>query len=1053
MSEEEIGKSGRYASAMGLRCGGAPIPKAFKLTAEESIYDEMALRKAAEAACRRFEAAKWLRAMDQVAEETLPEEPSEEEFRLALRNGLTLCNILNKVNPGAIPKVVESPPIAIQLTDGAAQSAIQYFENMRNFLVAVGEMKLLTFESSDLEKGGSSFKVVDCILCLKGYHEWKLAGGIGIWRYGGIVKITSLSKRLPSTFLESANYEATLLQNQQFLDFVHLLTEVSLEELQADNALSSLFYQFGLRLVQAFFTEWNENEGLLFNEMLGMLLKKMMKVHNRTLSKSEFIEEMSRLIRGNNSYTFSCSKFLYCDHLNASKETVNHQQNQLERLKLSFYDMKGQVESSKKKWEEDLQKLERHVQDLKQNTSSYYKLLEENRLLYNQVQDLKGNIRVYCRVRPFLQEQHDERSTIDHIGENGDIMIMNPQKQGKDGRKIFSFNKVFGANATQTEVFADTQPLVRSVMDGFNVCIFAYGQTGSGKTYTMSGPDISAEETWGVNYRALNDLFLISKLRTDIIAYDVSVQMIEIYNEQVRDLLVVNGVNRRLEIRNNSQLNGLNIPDASLVPVKCTQDVLELMKIGQGNRAVGATALNERSSRSHSVLTIQVRGKDFVSGSTLRGCLHLVDLAGSERVNKSEATGERLREAQHINRSLSALGDVISALAQKSPHIPYRNSKLTQVLQDALGGQAKTLMFVHINPEENAFGETISTLKFAERVASIELGAARVNKETGQVRELKEEISKLKSALESKESQITQLKDFTHQAALEEQRRTRSPPSTCITLKLQGSQKPGRDSRKGETKSWSSGKQSRPRLSPAVLEEEIDEKSLILDGEGGISSRRPNLPSLPLRISLSADRASIVRSRKFTNINNKPIQKLHFQEKMSVSKSNSSFSSVLTSKSLSRFLGPQENANHKLDFFECEKQQLGPEIGVREDDTRKNKCEIRIKAAVQRHPVKFQADTDNRMKTDERMMSNISEIENEPSLVEVPFHDTMPVKKHKRCTSRASQNTEPRTLVLGMEPLSNGKHDNIPLYTQRTNTLEPEIRRSRSLPRGKITLP
>lgn len=117
-----------------------------------------------------------------------------------------------------------------------------------------------------------------------------------------------------------------------------------------------------------------------------------------------------------------------------------------------------------------------------------------------------------------------------------------------------------------------------------------------------------------------------------------------------------------------------------------------------------------------------------------------MDLAGSERVDKSEAVGDRLKEAQHINRSLSALGDVISALAQKSTHIPYRNSKLTQVLQDSLGGQAKSLMFVHINPDVNSIGETISTLKFAERVATIELGAARSNKETGEIRELKDEV-------------------------------------------------------------------------------------------------------------------------------------------------------------------------------------------------------------------------------------------------------------------------------------------------------------------------
>nr|GFA70865.1 kinesin-like protein KIN-14I [Tanacetum cinerariifolium] len=248
------------------------------------------------------------------------------------------------------------------------------------------------------------------------------------------------------------------------------------------------------------------------------------------------------------------------------------------------------------------------------------------------------------------------------------------------------------------EVFEDTRPLIRSVLDGYNVCIFAYGQTGSGKTHTMTGPKDLTENNQGVNYRALNDLFFLAEQRKGTLQYEVSVQMIEIYNEQVRDLL---------KIRNNSQ-NGFNVPEASLMRVSTTYDVIDLMDLGHKNRVVGATALNDRSSRSH-------------------------------RVDKSEVTGDRLKEAQHINRSLSALGDVISSLAQKNAHVPYRNSKLTQLLQDSLGGQAKTLMFVHISPELDAVGETLSTLKFAERVASVELGAARVNKDSSDVKDLKEQ--------------------------------------------------------------------------------------------------------------------------------------------------------------------------------------------------------------------------------------------------------------------------------------------------------------------------
>lgn len=187
----------------------------------------------------------------------------------------------------------------------------------------------------------------------------------------------------------------------------------------------------------------------------------------------------------------------------------------------------------------------------------------------------------------------------------------------------------------------------------------------------------------------------------------------------------------------------MSLPDATMHFVNSTVDVLQLMEAGEMNRAVGSTSMNSRSSRSHSIFMVHVRGKD-TSGGTIQSCLHLVDLAGSERVYKSEVTGDRLKEAQYINRSLSCLGDVISALAQKNAHIPYRNSKLTLLLQDALGGQAKTLMIAHLSPEEDSFGETVSTLKFVQRVSPVELGAACAHKETREVMHLKEQIETLK---------------------------------------------------------------------------------------------------------------------------------------------------------------------------------------------------------------------------------------------------------------------------------------------------------------------
>ncbi|KAF3335061.1 Kinesin KP1 [Carex littledalei] len=429
---------------------------------------------------------------------------------------------------------------------------------------------------------------------------------------------------------------------------------------------------------------------------------------------------------------------------NIYQRFVDNQLYSAKNLRMSSDSLKQEVFNIQEKWRDEISDFGLRLKGLVDAAENYHRVLAENQRLFNEVQELKGNIRVYCRIRPFLPGQSSKSTTIDYIGENGELLITNPVKQGKDGHRMFKFNKVFAPASSQLEVFADIQPLIRSVLDGFNVCIFAYGQTGSGKTYTMSGPGTSKED-WGVNYRALNDLFNISLGRRNAFLYEVGVQMVEIYNEQVRDLL------------SNDVPNGLVVPEASLHAVNSTTDVLDLMQIGQSNRAVGSTALNERSSRSHSILTVHVKGMDVKNGSTSRGCLHLIDLAGSERVERSEATGDRLKEAQHINKSLSALGDVIFALAQKNAHVPYRNSKLTQVLQSSLGGQAKTLMFVQINPDVESYAETISTLKFAERVSGVELGAARSNKEGKDIKELLEQVSSLKDTIARKDNEIEQL--------------------------------------------------------------------------------------------------------------------------------------------------------------------------------------------------------------------------------------------------------------------------------------------------------
>ncbi|KAG5251867.1 kinesin [Salix suchowensis] len=728
-------------------------------------------RKAEEAASRRYEAAGWLRKIvGVVAAKDLPAEPSEEEFRLGLRSGIILCNALNKVQPGAVPKVVESPCDAALIPDGAALSAFQYFENVRNFLVAVQEMGIPNFEASDLEQGGKSARVVNTVLALKSYSEWKQTGGNGIWKFGGNVKPSMSAKSFVRK--NSEPFMNSLSRNLS-------MNEKSFNTLSSDLENSNKMHGSGSlsMLVRAVLLDKKPEEVPTLVE--SVLSKVVEEFENRMASQYDLVKSAPKektISQGNKFLLKSTCGDKRIEEKNArvmKKEECFHknliddeelknkkekqqiifgqQQRDIQELKNTLRTAKAGMHFMQMKLHEEFNSLGIHIHGLAHAASGYHKVLEENRKLYNQVQDLKGSIRVYCRVRPFLSGQSNAMSTVDHI-EDGNITISTASKHGK-GCKSFSFNKIFGPLATQAEVFSDMQPLIRSVLDGYNVCIFAYGQTGSGKTYTMTGPKDLSDKNQGVNYRALGDLFLLAEQRKDTFRYNVAVQMIEIYNEQVRDLLVTDGSNKRYplqKIRNSSQ-TGLNVPDANIIPVSSTCDVIDLMYLGQRNRAVGATALNDRSSRSHSCLTVHVQGRDLTSGAILRGCMHLVDLAGSERVNKSEVTGDRLIEAKHINKSLSALGDVIASLAHKNPHVPYRNSKLTQLLQDSLGGQAKTLMFVHISPEPDAVGETISTLKFAERVATVELGAAQVNKDSTDVKELKEQISSLKAALAKKE--------------------------------------------------------------------------------------------------------------------------------------------------------------------------------------------------------------------------------------------------------------------------------------------------------------
>ncbi|XP_026234913.1 kinesin-like protein KIFC3 isoform X3 [Anabas testudineus] len=338
---------------------------------------------------------------------------------------------------------------------------------------------------------------------------------------------------------------------------------------------------------------------------------------------------------------------------------------------------------------------------------------------HNELVRLKGNIRVFCRVRPVSQEEQDSTDAKTMLSfDSDDDAILYLSNKGKI--MTFELDKVFPPQATQEEVFQEVQALITSCIDGFNVCIFAYGQTGSGKTYTMEG----VADDPGINQRALRLLFSEVTEKAPDWDYKISVSMVEIYNETLRDLLGENPTDK-LDIKMNPDGSGqLYVPGLTNFTVQSPEDINRVFELGHMNRATACTNLNEHSSRSHALLIITVSGFNSATGNRTQGKLNLVDLAGSERIGKSGAEGSRLREAQCINKSLSALGDVINALRSKHSHVPFRNSRLTYLLQDSLSGDSKTLMMVQVSPLPANMSESVCSLKFAQRVRSVELSSS-----------------------------------------------------------------------------------------------------------------------------------------------------------------------------------------------------------------------------------------------------------------------------------------------------------------------------------------
>ncbi|XP_050432495.1 osmotic avoidance abnormal protein 3 [Adelges cooleyi] len=369
------------------------------------------------------------------------------------------------------------------------------------------------------------------------------------------------------------------------------------------------------------------------------------------------------------------------------------------------------------------------------------------------------NVKVIARCRPMNTRERalSCKNVVFIDSEKCSCSIVNPTDSSAPP-KTFTFDGVYGCDSSTEQIYNDiAYPLVEGILEGYNCTVFAYGQTGCGKSFSMQGVDTPPSQR-GIIPRAFEHVFEAISV-TDDVKFLVLASYMEIYNEEVRDLLSAD-TKKRLELKENSE-RGVYVQELSHHAVHNVVECQKLMEQGWRNRATGATMMNADSSRSHSIFTLSVEMMSMSHDaeevkSIKRGKLSLVDLAGSERQAKTGASGNRLKEATKINLSLSALGNVISALVDgKAKHIPYRDSKLTRLLQDSLGGNTKTLMIACLSPADNNYDETLSTLRYANRAKNI-YNEPHVNEDPKDtmLRQYQEQIKKLKELLDASNAQL-----------------------------------------------------------------------------------------------------------------------------------------------------------------------------------------------------------------------------------------------------------------------------------------------------------
>jgi len=424
------------------------------------------------------------------------------------------------------------------------------------------------------------------------------------------------------------------------------------------------------------------------------------------------------------------------DHL-SKLVTIRNEVNKLdESPKLSLSNEYGLTTGEISKLTDEINRLKEKIRaedevSTKKVSSLEEKLMEERverRRMHNLLQELRGNIRVFARVRPFLPNdkvKEGAESRIVPMSETGLKIITNSERDAED---IFSFDHIFPPSSSQEQVFTEVSDFVQSALDGYNVCLFSYGQTGSGKTYTMQGSS-NGSQMQGIIPRAIKKVSEYkAQLESDGWQYTMQVSFLEIYNETIHDLLRKNDIDEnKHEVKSSKDGNERYVSDITMITIDPSdvQAVKKVMRQALKQMSFARTKMNARSSRSHSVFTLHMSALHSKNRLSLKGSLNLVDLAGSERLDRVKNTGDRAKETMAINKSLSALTRVFTAISMKDSHIPFRDSTLTKLLEPSFSGNGKTLMLVNLSPTDMSLEESLFSLRFASNVKKCTLGKAK----------------------------------------------------------------------------------------------------------------------------------------------------------------------------------------------------------------------------------------------------------------------------------------------------------------------------------------